>query len=106
MFFVVSLTDTPPQALKANETITVDFPSPSPIPSAPLVEDPLQDVQPQGGVPGPQNNCDTMFGFFKDGYRYDLWPRRALTWSEAQENCVRSGGELAYHGLDNLETRM
>merc|ERR1719348_2410921 len=37
-------------------------------------------------------------------YRYDLTPV-GLSWDAARANCLSRGGDLAYHGVENLELR-
>lgn len=51
-----------------------------------------------------QFDCGSDKGYSHNGYRYVI-SDFAASWTYARKLCKEKGGDLAYHGFDNLETR-
>ena len=55
---------------------------------------------------GNQHPCqDFDTGYYEDNHRYDIAPTEGLNWNEGRSYCLSRGGDLAYHGMDSLDTR-
>ena len=50
--------------------------------------------------------CDDLDnpGYYQGGYRYDLSPTE-LNWNDGQAYCQSRGGNLAFHGMEDITTR-